>query len=143
HLQLFSEVIAAKSFHEICSISEIELPEFWETHYTFEKPHFRRKKPLSKNFIDLLIINTIVPLKFCFARQQGKEINDEIFDLMISLKPESNQIINKYELLRPNTATNALQSQALLQLKKQYCGKHHCLRCSLGINLLQAKSKEN
>lgn len=137
--QLFSEIIEAKNTKEIYRIFEIALPEFWETHYTFQKSHLRRKKPLSKNFIDLLIINTLVPLKFCFARQQGKDINEEIMNLMTSLKPESNQIIKKYEILRPKSAVNALQSQALLQLKRNYCEKHQCLKCTLGVNLLQGK----
>lgn len=139
HSQLFSEVIAAKTSAEIYKLFKIELPEFWQTHYTFQKSHLERKKMLSNNFIDLLIINTLIPLKFCFARQQGKENDDKIIELMNSLNPESNQIIRKFELLRPKSAENALQSQALLQLKKNYCEKHQCLKCSLGIYLLQGK----
>lgn len=134
---LFSEVMGANSRQELYQLFEVEVPTFWENHYTFRKTHRKRKKPLSRNFIDLLIINTLIPLKYCFAKYQGRAVDDEILTLVSSLRQESNGIVKKYNSLRPKTARNAMQSQALLQLKHNYCDRNNCLNCSLGVKVLQ------
>lgn len=134
---LFAEILQARNRGEFHEIFGVQTSEFWENHYTFQKTHRKRKKPLSKNFIDLLLINTIVPLKFCFYKERGKDNNGEILDLMLSLKKETNQTVQKFNSLRPGTAKNALQSQALLQMKHEYCDKNKCLYCNLGSQLLQ------
>jgi hypothetical protein len=33
-----------------------------------------KKKMLSKSFIDLIVINTLIPILFAFAKSQGKDI---------------------------------------------------------------------
>lgn len=139
HKSLFSEIIGASGKEELREIFNVRLNDFWESHYTFEKGHNPRKKNLSLKFTDLLIINTVVPVKFCFAGQQGTDINEELLDLMNSLEAEANKIIEKFEELRPDTAGNAMQSQALLELKKNYCDLNRCLECSLGLKLLERK----
>lgn len=134
---IFAEVIHAKKPEDLYALLDISAAEFWESHYTFKKSHKRRRKDLSRNFKDLIIINSLVPLKFCYARSMDKDINEELLELMSSIKRESNNIIYKFEELRGQVFGNALQSQALLHMKKNYCDKHQCLRCRLGIQLLQ------
>ncbi len=133
---LFSEVMNASDSRELYSIFEIVLNEFWETHYSFEKSHSRKRKVLSRKFIDLLIINTVVPLKFCYSRIQGNELGEELLEMMNSLEQESNKVIKKFNRVRPGSVTNALQSQAMLQLKNEYCDKNRCLHCRIGLKLL-------
>lgn len=134
---LFSEVIQAGDVHQLREIFNIRLSEFWECHFSFEKPHKKRKKQLSNKFVDLILINTIIPLRFYYAKQNGESNNEEIIELIRSLESESNKIIHKFNQLKPKIAQNALQSQALLQLKSKYCDKNQCLKCSFGIKLLE------
>src|SRR5690606_5432707 len=61
---LFSSVINSHSRKELHELFKTETSLFWKTHYNFGKPHTLRKKPLSENFIDLILINTVVPIKF-------------------------------------------------------------------------------
>ena len=136
---LFAEVINARKIEEFYKLLDISAAEYWETHYTFLKPHKMRRKAISRNFMDLLIINSLVPLKFCYARTLGKDINEELLELMCSIKRESNSICSRFEELRGQEFTNALQSQALLHLKKHYCDNHQCLKCRLGVQLLQRR----
>jgi len=107
---------------------------FWETHYTFEKISPKRKKILSKRFIDVLLINTIIPLKYCYERYLGKSNIENILVLLRSIAPEKNTIIQKFAT-KNITIENALQTQALLELKKNYCDTHQCLQCALGNSL--------
>ncbi len=135
--QLFQNLISAKSKNEIYKIFEIKLTEFWKTHYSLTKQSKPKTKRLSQNFIDLLIINTLIPLKFCHQKQTANELsNDELFELISSLKPERNRKVDVFEDLRPKTNQNALHSQALLQLKTEYCDKNYCLKCHLGKRIL-------
>ena len=134
---LFSKIIAAKGKNELYEIFEVETSEYWKTHFSFDKPHSSKRKFLTKSFKDLLIINTLIPLKFCYSKKTGAGASEDILDLMEEITSEKNGITAKFNGLREQTSINALQSQALLHLKSQYCDKNLCLNCNLGIKLIQ------
>lgn len=135
HQQLFSKLLGAKSLKEIYAIFEVTTSAFWETHYTFESTSKKSVRRLSKSFVNLLVINTIIPIKFRYAKYQGKEINDELLRLISELPSEKNSIIDKFNSLK-KVSKSALQSQALLQLKNEYCVKNRCLQCAIGSSLI-------
>jgi len=128
---LFSRIIEASTLDEFYSIFNIETSSFWENHYTFNKESKRSKKKLSKAFIDLLLINTIIPIKYSYAKQQGKIIDIELTELIEQITSEKNSIITKFNSIKP-ISKSALASQALLQLKTEYCDKNKCLHCAIG-----------
>ena len=132
---LFSEIIKAKSLETFYDLFSVGTSTFWDTHYTFGKVSKTSKKQVTKSFIDLLIINTIIPLKFSYAKQMGKTVDDEILQLMQQIAPEKNSVIEKFNSLKP-VSKSALQSQALLQLKAEYCDKNRCLQCAIGNTVL-------
>ena len=138
HKNLFSDLILAKELGSIYELFDVETSDFWQTHYSFSKTHRRRSKKISRNFVDLVIINTVVPLKFCYARETGKEPQEEIQSILEKIKPENNSIVEKFNWLRQDTATNAMESQAILQLKNHYCERNKCLNCEIGAELLKA-----
>jgi hypothetical protein len=135
--QLFSEIIKARNKFQIYNIFKVETSQFWRTHYSFEKSHRERSKSLTERFIDLMIINTIVPLQFCYNKKMGIEDSSELLNLIEEVKAENNSVVTAYNKIRPKTAINAMQSQGLLHLKKQYCDKNACLDCNLGVKLIQ------
>ncbi len=132
---LFSAIIEAKTIEDIYAIFNVKASLFWETHYTFGKVSKRSVKKLTKSFIDLLIINTIIPLKFTYAKHQGKPQNDLVLDIIQQLPSEKNSIVAKFNSLK-EVSTSAFQSQALLQLKNDYCNKNKCLQCAVGSSLI-------
>jgi len=134
--QLFSKIIEAKTKEEIYQLFSYATTGFWDTHYHFKSISPKRKKKLTPAFIDLIIINTVAVIKFCYAQEQGKDKTDEIIHLLSSVSVEENSIIQKFNGLKP-IAENALQSQALLQLKKNYCENNRCLQCAVGNAFLQ------
>jgi len=135
---LFSKVMTTKSIEELYALFTVATSTFWETHFTFNKTSKLSKKTITKSFVDLLLINTIIPLKFSFAKHQGKVIDDEIVEIIQSITSEKNAIVDKFNLLKKVSST-ALQSQALLQLKTEYCDKNKCLQCAIGNSLLNKK----
>lgn len=133
---LFTKIIEVKSINEIYQLFDISVSDYWQTHYNFDKISTRKDKSLSKSFIDLLIINTIIPMKFAYANSQGKDESENLIELISSISPEKNAIIDKFKQFGIKSE-NAFQSQSLLQLKNEYCNKKKCLHCSIGLELLK------
>ncbi len=136
HQNVFSKLMFLETISEIYDLFEITTSEFWETHYTFEKESPKRMKKLTKSFIDLLLINTIIPLKFVYLKHIGKLDESVILSLIQQLKPEKNSIIDTFNSLKIKS-NNAFESQALLQLKNEYCTQQKCLQCAIGNSLLK------
>ncbi len=142
HHNLFSQVISAHTIEELYQLFKVTTSPFWNDHYTFSKSSKSSKKTLTTSFIDLLLINTILPLKFCYAKHQGEPIDEKILSLVNQIDPEKNAIVNAFDALKP-ISTSALQSQALIQLKTEYCSKNNCLQCAIGNSLINATDKKN
>lgn len=135
---LFSKVIETDALDDFYNLFSVPTSQFWESHYTFEKSSKKSKKVVSKAFVDLLLINTIIPLKFSYAKSQGKHIDDSLITLIESIASEENSIVEKFNALK-KVSTSALQSQGLLQLKNEYCNKNKCLQCAVGSSILYSK----
>ncbi len=133
---LFSKIMEANSVKTIYEIFEVWASNYWQNHYQFDKESPKKKKKLSKSFIDLIVINTIIPIQFAFAINQGKETSEDLIDLLNQVAPEKNGILNKFSSFGIK-AQNAFESQSLLQLKNEYCNKIRCLECGIGMELLK------
>ncbi|MCF7560401.1 DUF2851 family protein [Sabulilitoribacter multivorans] len=132
---LFSKVIEANTLEKFYKLFKVTTSSFWKTHYTFQKESKASVKLLTKSFIDLLLINTIIPIKFCYAKQKGNDIDDLIIKLGTEIHSEKNNIITAFNNLK-HVSNSALDSQALIQLKAFYCDKNKCLQCAIGNSLL-------
>ena len=137
HQNVFSKLMSLETVSEIYDLFEVSTSEFWETHYTFEKESPKRTKKLTKSFVDLLLINTIIPLKFVYLKHKGKLDESVIITLIQQLKPEKNGIIDTFNSLKIKS-NNAFESQALIQLKNEYCAQQKCLQCAIGNSLLKS-----
>lgn len=135
--QLFSEIIKAASRKNLMEILKVTTSQYWRTHYNFQKSHSAKTKIISDNFVDLLIINTVIPMRFYYMHSTGTGDTSEILRLINEIRFEKNSIIEKYNLLRSKTAKTALQSQALLHMKEEYCDKNACLKCNMGTKLIK------
>lgn len=135
HQNLFSKIMEINTKEGFYDLLNVSTSLFWETHYTFEKKSKKSSKRLTKSFIDLLLINTIIPLKFVYLNSLGKSDLSSLISIMGKIKPEKNSIIEKFNELKIDN-NNAFETQALLQLKNEYCNKQLCLQCSIGKELL-------
>ncbi|MDP3314242.1 DUF2851 family protein [Lutibacter sp.] len=136
HQNLFSKLMEAKNGEDFYTIFNIRTSDFWENHFTFEKESKKTVKKLSKSFIDLIIINTILPIKLMYLKQRGVDDAGAILEIIETLKPEKNTIVSNFEKIGV-TVKSAFETQALLQLKNEYCTKQQCLKCMVGKELLK------
>lgn len=136
HHNLFQILIATIEMKELRTLFSVSASKYWKNHYQFDKESPNKMKQISATFIDLLLVNTVLPLQFAYANYLGTEKTETLLKLITQLKPENNTIISKFENLGVSV-TNAFQTQSLLQLKKNYCDKNRCLQCQIGIHLLK------
>ena len=136
HQNLFSKISTLNSLTACYELFQIAASEYWKNHYQFDKESPKKKKMLSKSFIDLIIINTIIPLQFAYAKSIGKEVSEDLIRLLIEVGPERNAIIDKFSSFGIQSK-NAFETQSLLQLKNEYCNKSKCLECGIGMELLK------
>ncbi len=114
-----------------------ESSEYWNTHYTFEKLSVPRKKTLGQSAIDLVLINLVAPILLAYGRRKSDSgITEKPIDLLMQLKGEDNSVIRKWAGLGMDVS-NAASTQALLELKANYCDSRKCLHCRIGNDLLK------
>ena len=87
----------------------------------------------------MLIINTVVTFLYAYGIHRGKEkLCTRATTFLEELKPENNHIIRMWNECGLKVA-HAGDSQALIQLKKEYCDKKKCLYCRIGYEYLKRK----
>lgn len=135
HQGLFAKVLASKSITELEDVFTVVASDYWNTHYTFGKVSAKRKKTISKSFVELLIVNAIIPIKFMYAKSLGATNFEDLLGVYMAIKPEKNTISNKFKSLKVEVKS-AADSQAFIELKTMYCDKLKCLQCEIGNKLL-------
>ncbi|HJS00373.1 MAG TPA: DUF2851 family protein [Flavobacterium sp.] len=136
HQNLFSKIINVSSIETIYELFQLGPSAYWENHYQFDKVSPQKAKRLSRSFIDLLLINTIIAIQFAYAKSLGKEISEDLIAMLTAVAPEKNAIIDKFDSFGLK-AVNSFESQSLLQLKNEYCAGGKCLECAIGLSLLK------
>ncbi|MFD0963385.1 DUF2851 family protein [Pseudofulvibacter geojedonensis] len=132
---MFSRLIENESVQEIKQVFKVKASSYWDTHYVFGKISNKKNLLLSEAFVERLIINVFLPLKYLYYKTLGKTNFDVVFDLYKSIQPETNGVIAKFKQLNIKV-DHAGDSQALLELKKYYCDNNKCLNCKIGNKLL-------
>ena len=86
---------------------------------------------------NLLIINTIVPLLYAYGTHRSDErLIQKAIALLEELPAEDNYILRQWKACGLNVGT-AADSQALIQLKHEYCDRKDCLRCRFAYEYLK------
>ena len=137
---LFSNILESHKLSEVEILLDAECSEYWQTHYVFGKESPKRSKKLGKSAIENVVINTVVPFLFIYGQKKKEEkYKDRAIKFLEQLEGEKNSVITKWKLLGMpvNTASN---TQALLELKNNYCNSKQCLSCSIG-NYILRKTK--
>ena len=134
HKQVFSSLMQLNNQQDFHDFFGCGTSTFWETHYTFKTASKHKPKTLSKRFIDLLVINAVIPVRYAHNKAQGRS-QEIILSLLQSISSEQNSTVKRFQQLKL-VSSSALDSQALLQLKSNYCDQRRCLHCAVGSVLL-------
>ena len=113
----------------------VGVSDYWKSDYIFGKDSAKRNKKISKSFLELLTINTIIPLKYSYEKHIGTAPSEMLFQWAQKINPEKNSIVSGFEKLKI-IANSALDSQSLIEVKTNYCDLKKCLNCSVRYSIL-------
>jgi len=126
------KILKEKDLYNIYDLLMIETSPYWETHYKPDKESPKSKKKVGKTSAELVIMNTIVPFLFSLGtKRANEELTHKALDWLQSLPPDNNSIISDWNNIEI-VANNAMESQALIYLTKNYCINKKCLHCKIG-----------
>jgi hypothetical protein len=135
---LFSRIKETGSLSEIKKMFELVANDYWHYHYNFDEQKDFKEKTLGKQMGDNIIINTVVPMLFSYGLHHNEEhFKEKAIAWLSELSAEKNTITRGFEKLEFDNK-NALDSQALLQLKNEYCNPKFCLKCAVGNSILKS-----
>lgn len=136
---LFSKMLEVENPKSFFHLFDVQTSSYWETHYHFDRPASNCPQKPGKMFLNLLMINALVPLLAEYGNRHGDEgYKERALALLRQLPAEKNRIVGFWEScgVKPG---NAAESQALIQRYNQYCKDTKCLQCPLAFRLLKAK----
>ncbi|MBS1638624.1 MAG: DUF2851 family protein [Bacteroidetes bacterium] len=136
---LFSVVKETENLKEIKTLLNIEANDYWNNHYVFDKPTKFKHKQLGNAMSDAIIINTFIPVLFAYGLYtQDEKYKQKALQWLMQLPAECNSITNVFESKNIKNKS-ALDSQAFIHLKNNYCNKKLCLQCAVGNKLMKQK----
>ncbi|HMM10594.1 MAG TPA: DUF2851 family protein [Bacteroidales bacterium] len=141
HGRLLSKVLneTAGSLPELFSLTA---GEYWNTHYRPGEPSGERPKKMGPDTVNLVMINSVAVLLFAWGHaHHDQHRKDKALMLLEALPAENNQLTRRFALSGIN-AVNALHSQALLHLHRNYCTPRKCLECRIGSLLIRSRQDE-
>ena len=137
--RLFSHVLEKEDVDLLRLFFHINASEYWQTHYTFGKPSNKKTKYPGDSSINVILINTVAPILFAYGKKNNIEkYCTNALAILEDLKPEKNSLITEFKKHGINPL-NAADTQALIQLRKEYCDHRKCLYCKVGYQILSGK----
>ncbi len=134
---LFSKIREAKDTAEVKALFDVAASEYWETHWRFDVPTESKLKHLGDATADILMINAVVPLLFCYGKlHKDESVGETAIQFLEETEAEDNAAIRHYVQCGIKVE-NAMQTQALLHLYNMYCKRKRCLECRIGAVLLR------
>jgi hypothetical protein len=134
---LFSRILEIDSIHDLRKLLDVTANDYWHYHYRLDDPATYRPKKLGSLMTDNIIINTVVPVLFAYGIYHNmQQWKDRAVFYLMQISPEHNLITNEWK--HHNVFNeNALDSQALIELKNNYCDHKLCLKCAVGNKVLK------
>lgn len=135
---LLSKIIDANgNENRLRELFRWSLTGYWHSHFSFDTPAARVSDTLSDTSVTLLLINVAAPLIYATAAHRSDpDLAEKALSLLETLPAEFNSITREWAQYGLN-ANDALRSQSLIHLKKNYCDQRKCLSCRFGHHLLR------
>ncbi len=133
------KLLSCKTIEEARELFTFDLMGYWSRRYNFQSETSPTCRALSQNSIDTLIINVVIPVLYGYGHvyAQDDTVNTAL-EMLQKLPAENNSIIRLFRSAGVK-CDDAFTSQAMIELRKNYCDSRKCLYCRIGHKLLAAK----
>lgn len=142
--RIMSSLLECDTPEEARSILSRELTGYWSNHYNFQGPSASTHTSLSTATSDSLVINVAVPMLYAFGTNhsmadEGEKLQLKAIRFLENIMPEKNFITVMFSKAGIN-CRDAFTSQALIQLRRNYCETKKCIYCRFGHGMLASKA---
>jgi hypothetical protein len=138
---LFSRIIEEREVGNMENLLQATANDYWHYHFRFDEESSFQPKKIGQDMVHHLIINVVAPAIFGFGLYHRQDhFTSRAVALLEGLPAEKNAITNGFVKLgvKPEQAA---ASQALIELKNNYCNERRCLECALGNALLRREAE--
>jgi len=138
---VFSRSFEAGDTDSLKNIFEVRASEYWDNHYVFGKMTRRKPKRTGSQATDILLINAVIPVIFVYGKSRGlNNVCEKALSFLDEIDPEQNSIIDEWNSAGISSES-AFWTQALIQLRNNYCKKRRCLECRIGCRIISMGRK--
>ena len=109
---------------------------YWDNHYKFDSPSKEKTKNWGDDTLKRIFINAVIPYQIAKNNLVGGKNAYYFLQKMHSLNYENNSVIRNWQKLNV-PISSCYDSQAMLQLNKEYCSRKKCLNCNIGLKILK------
>ena len=134
---LLKSALDEDNIENIIKLFDCNASEYFSNHLDFDKTCDFKEKFIGKDSAISLIINSVIPFYFLYSSVYNNNYYiEKAIQILEKLPAENNSIIRKWsKIYKP--LKSALESQAFIEIKTNYCDRKRCLDCRIGNFLLK------
>jgi hypothetical protein len=137
NIDCMSVFLEVQSLAKLIEVLRVTASSYWDDHYSFGKPSVHKPKKMGLATAHSIVVNAVVPMLFYYAKMRSNEaIAEKAFRFLQELPSEKNTVLQDWKN-DGIVANSAADSQALLELKNEFCDSKKCLSCMIGTKLLK------
>lgn len=134
--RMLQRIVNITDIDSACRLFMPELSNYWRTRYNFGTATQTALASMSRSSALIVVINVVVPLMLAYGNARSDtSLTDRAVELLQSIPAEHNSITDMFAAAGI-TVRDAFTSQALIQLRRQYCEQRKCLYCRIGHRML-------
>ena len=138
---LFSRVLESSGIIQLKELFEVTASQYWDDHFVFGKKTRTIGKNTGSQAVCIFLINAVIPVIFVYGKIRGNnKICERALSFLEEMSAEENSILDEWREAGIE-AESAFYSQALIQLRNEYCKKRRCLDCRVGSKLVSLGKK--
>lgn len=138
---LFSKATEATDINKLKDVFEVTASDYWDNHYVFGKKTSNTSKSTGSQATDIVLINAVIPVIFVYGKNRYRDdLCERALDFLGKIEAEKNSITEEWKTSGIDVES-AFYSQALIQLRNEYCKKRRCLDCRIGSKLISMGRK--
>lgn len=132
-----SALLAIKQVEALYDVLQVQASKPWNERYTLDQLSRKHPKRVGKTLQELIIVNAIVPFQFALGRglNDPKLVHSSI-ELLGQMPSANDNIVKGWRRLGVKSLSMA-HSQALVELKKEFCDQRKCVTCTIGQQVLK------
>jgi hypothetical protein len=137
---LFSRVLEAGRIKQLKEVFNVTASEYWDDHFVFGKKSRSVAKNTGLQATAILLINAVIPVIFVYGHNRDNRICERALTFLEEMPAEENSILDEWKEAGI-AAESAFYSQALIELRNEYCKRRRCLECRIGSKLVSMGRK--